>query len=118
MIAMTQTRLDFADSDRRAANPTRWEAAKQSPPVAEGFTYEPEADKERISTLQQAVIDCMTDGNWRTLAEIRNAIGKGSEAGISARIRDMRKSRCGSHIVERRRRLDKSQGLFEYRVAS
>jgi hypothetical protein len=54
----------------------------------------------------------MLDGTWRTLEGIRSTVG-GSEAGISARLRDLRKPRFGGYGVERRR---VSGGLFEYRV--
>lgn len=54
----------------------------------------------------------MKDGSWHTLPEI--AAGTGDpEASISARLRDLRKPRFGSYVVDRRRR---SQGLFEYRL--
>lgn len=54
-------------------------------------------------------------GNWRTLAEIVDAIDygqgvKASEAGVSARLRDLRKM---GYTVEKRVR---SGNLWEYRV--
>jgi hypothetical protein len=57
----------------------------------------------------------MSDGAWRTLEEIRSRVG-GSEAAISARLRDLRKDKFGGHIVESRRRGDGSRGLWEYRL--
>jgi hypothetical protein len=56
----------------------------------------------------------MADGRWRTLGEIQAACG-GSEAAVSARLRDLRKVRHQSHIVERRR---VAGGLWEYRVTT
>ncbi len=73
-----------------------------------------EEDHERLTGQLLAVHDLMADGKWRTLGEIRRTIGKGSEAGISARLRDLRKSRFGLHSVDRRRR--DNNGLFEYRM--
>jgi hypothetical protein len=54
----------------------------------------------------------MSDGVWRTLAEIKEAVG-GSEAGISARLRDARRPAVGGFIVERRRRGAPAAGLWE-----
>jgi len=48
--------------------------------------------------------------------EIRERIGGGSEAGISARLRDFRKIKFGGHKVYRRRRGEASKGLHEYRL--
>ena len=62
-----------------------------------------------------AVLDLMRDGRWRTLYEIQKATGEGSEAAISARLRDLRKARFGGYQVNRRRRGD--GGTFEYQVA-
>ena len=71
-------------------------------------------DLPRIATLQARVTDLMTDGQWRTLREIQAVTG-GSEAGISARLRDMRKPQFGGYEVDRRRRYPLS-GVWEYRV--
>jgi hypothetical protein len=81
-----------------------------------GRTYEPELDQERLSTEFWAVKRLMSDSAWRTLKEIRFAIGMGSEAGISARLRDFRKERFGSHTVNRRRRGEGKRGVFEYQL--
>jgi hypothetical protein len=54
----------------------------------------------------------MRDGRWRTLGDIRGIVG-GSEAGVSARLRDLRKKRFGGFTVERQRCPD---GLWEYRM--
>jgi hypothetical protein len=70
-------------------------------------------------TQLQAVHTIMRGGNWFTLPHLRVAVrgltGKGiSEAGLSARIRDMRKSRYYGATVERR--ATKVHGLYEYRL--
>lgn len=70
-----------------------------------------EADRERLNSQLWRVYRLMRDGGWRTLAEIARAV-EGSEAGVSARLRDLRKERFGSHGVERRR---VAGGLWEYR---
>jgi hypothetical protein len=61
-------------------------------------------------------MELMRDGKWRTLREITEAIGGGSEAGVSARLRDFRKRSFGGHVVNRRRRGAGSAGVFEYQV--
>jgi hypothetical protein len=74
-------------------------------------------DGKRIATLLGRVRGLMLGGPWRTLGEIAHALGRGSEAGISARLRDLRKDIPGGGLtVERRRRGDPKKGLYEYRV--
>ena len=84
-------------------------------PVAHDFdgdTYEPAQDKHRLNCQLRRVFDLMRDGKWRTLDVIAYQVS-GSEAAISARLRDFRKPRFGAHTVERRR---VKCGLFEYRL--
>lgn len=86
------------------------------PPVKfSGGTYSSEFDKVRLGSMLRQVFDLMRDGEWRTLADIRDEIGRGSEAGISARLRDLRKERFGEHTVEHRR-VEGEDGLWEYRL--
>lgn len=70
------------------------------------------ADHARLSGQLALVKALMADGQWRTLAEIA-AVVKGSEAGTSSRLRDLRKARFGGHTVERQR---VAGGLWQYRV--
>ena len=89
------------------------------PPVAhlDGETYESNHDFKRLTGQNLKVFNCMKDGVWRTLAEIEETLGDGhSQAGISARLRDLRKDKFGSHTVDRRRRGNASKGLHEYRL--
>lgn len=86
----------------------------QTFPVFQGATYEPKFDQERLGGQMRKVYALMRDGNWRTLREIADCVG-GSEAGVSARLRDLRKIAFGSHVVERERVGD--SGLFRYRMA-
>ena len=67
-----------------------------------GATYDPKKDKTRLTTQLAQVRHLMIDGRKRTLAQIAQLVG-GSEAGVSARLRDLRKSRHGSYIVQRAR---------------
>lgn len=77
----------------------------------DGATIEPE-DTARLSALLTRVMAFMFDGNWHTLAEIARACA-GSEASVSARLRDLRKPRFGHYTIQRRR---VHGGLFEYRL--
>jgi hypothetical protein len=85
-------------------------------PRFDGETIEHGVDTPRLGKLLRAVYDLMGDGEWRTIREITDAIGAGSEASVSARLRDLRKPEFGAHTVDRRRRGEASRGLHEYRV--
>lgn len=82
-------------------------------PVFDGATFSQELDANRLTRQLDRVKALMLDGHWHSLAEIARRVG-GSEAGVSARIRDLRKPRNGGFNVERQRVQD---GLFEYRIA-
>lgn len=84
-------------------------------PLFDGVTVDPALDQERLARLLDRVRDFMADGQWKTLAQINAACG-GTEASVSARLRDLRKGRWGAHTVERRRVGDPRAGLWEYRV--
>jgi hypothetical protein len=103
---------DFANTDRAAAN----QKSRASLPLFDGPTYEDKHDRIRLSGQLARVYNCMSDERWRSLAEIRAFIKSGSEAGISARLRDLRKKKFGSHVVEGRRRGEPSDGAWEYRL--
>ena len=83
-------------------------------------TFDARLDGPRIATLLDCVREVMAGGEWLTLGEIRRECAArgvhGSEAGISARIRDLRKPQHGGRDVERRRRGEPSNGLWEYRL--
>lgn len=81
----------------------------------DGETYEPAHDKDRLAGQLERVKRLMLDGRWRTLAAIHRIVG-GSEPGVSARLRDLRKARFGNFTVERRAAGLRNRGLFEYRV--
>ena len=78
----------------------------------DGKTYKPSRDYTRLKTQLEAVHELMTDGRWRTLDTIKGLCG-GSDASVSARLRDLRKPKYGSLVVERRHRIG---GIWEYRV--
>ena len=81
----------------------------------DGETYVPELDGARLTSQFERVRSLMLDGRWRTLAEIAGRV-RGSEAAVSARLRDFRKAKFGGHEVERRRRGNAERGLHEYRL--
>ena len=82
----------------------------------DGATFDPAKDTARLTTQMLRVCAFMTDGKWRTLREIGEAV-EAPEASVSARLRDLRKPRFGGFTVDRRRRGVEDKGLFEYRVA-
>jgi hypothetical protein len=75
-----------------------------------GETYLPQRDQVRLSGQMAAVESIMSDYMWHTLNEVATRCS-GSEAGVSARIRDLRKPKFGSRIVKKR---CNSNGLWEY----
>lgn len=78
----------------------------------DGATFEKPRDGARLNKQLTDVFKAMRDGSWRTLAQLHEITGH-PEASISARMRDLRKFRNGSHTVERRY---VKRGLFEYRL--
>ena len=78
----------------------------------DGASYNPEKDHTRLTGQLLRVFDIMKDGQWRTLAQLVGLVG-GSEAAVSARLRDLRKEKYGSHGVSR---LRIEGGLWKYRL--
>ena len=81
-------------------------------PQFSGYTFSPSQDGARLAHLLERVFALMQDGRWRTLAQIAQACG-GSEASVSARLRDFRKAQFGAHVVRHRRM---SSGLWTYQL--
>ena len=69
-------------------------------------------ESERLTRLYDRVWTYMRDGQWHTLREIAAAC-RGSETGVSARLRDFRKPQHGGHRVDVER---VSDGLWRYRL--
>lgn len=78
-----------------------------------GKTFNSALDGPRLAGQLERVKVAMLDGQWHTLGELAEVCG-GSEAGISARVRDLRKPKFGGHTVNRRR---VSGGLWQYQLA-
>ena len=91
------------------------------PVTAQGFVrfdgtdYVPSLDDVRLTGQTQRVFNLMTDGRWRTLAEISLATGD-PHASISAQLRHLRKERFGGHQVNKRSRGQREHGMFEYQL--
>ena len=86
----------------------------------DGVTYDPGKDQHRLNRQLGRVYDVLSDERWHTLKELKlrcmHLRGDGkfdSEAGISARIQDLRKIKFGRYRVDNRR-ID--GGLWEYRL--
>ena len=77
-------------------------------------TFDPTFGGTRLTTQLQRVFALMRDGEWRTVPGIRRVVG-GSEAGVSARLRDLRKFEFGPYDVQRRRVPD-TNDLWQYRL--
>lgn len=87
-----------------------------APPSFDGATYRPEHDQERLSGQLGRVLEYMLGhGGWRTIAQIASVVG-GSESGVSARLRDLRKPKFGGYRVDRKPLGGEKRGLYVYRV--
>ena len=81
----------------------------------DGRTFDEVLDKHRLNAqMRRVAVAMLRDGRWQSLHELQLATGD-PQASISARLRDLRKPRFGSHTVERRRRLH-VPGTWEYRL--
>ena len=74
-------------------------------------TLDPRVDGPRLGTLLGDVLWVFRRGGRWTLGELRDSVGHGSEAGISARIRE---ARGLGYRIEKGRRGAAELGLWEY----
>lgn len=79
----------------------------------DGDTYDPKHDLVRLTGQIQRVFDAIKDNGWYTLDEIHKATND-PHASISAQLRNLRKERFGSHVIEKRCKGNRSNGLWEY----
>ena len=79
----------------------------------DGETYEEEEDQVRLTGQLLRTWSALQGGEWFTLRELSDEV-VGSEASVSARLRDLRKKKFGSHVIDRER---VEGGLFRYRLA-
>ncbi len=78
-----------------------------------GRTYNKELDGTRLAYQLGMVRMLMSDGQWRTLAQISEAVDA-PQASVSARLRDLRKPKFGGLDVEGKR--VGVGGLWRYRI--
>ena len=78
----------------------------------DGADYQPERDYKRLNEQYQKIFDLMKDGEWRSLEEISRATGA-PPASASAQMRHARKTRFGSHTVNKKYMGD---GLYLYQL--
>lgn len=81
-----------------------------------GPAFDAELDEVRLTGLQLAIFNLMKDGVFRTHGEIKEAIGRGSENGIAAMLRSLRSKKHGHHTVNKQRRGEPTNGLWEYQL--
>ena len=80
-----------------------------------GSDYIKSIDESRLKKQYEVIKILMSDGKWRTLQEIEVKTGY-PQSSISAQLRNLRKKSFGSNIIDKRRRGDRSIGLFEYKL--
>ena len=81
----------------------------------DGKTYNKGLDLKRLSTQLERVRTLMIDGQFRGLFDIVDMCG-GTTASISARLRDLRKAKFGSYVVNKRRVGEGKSGYYEYQL--
>ena len=81
-------------------------------PYFDGHTYHAPRDQARLSGQLYAVSMILADYQWHTLEELADKTGA-SVASVSARIRDLRKTRFGGRTIDRKYF---SNGLWRYRL--
>jgi hypothetical protein len=82
--------------------------------VFDGKTFDFLKDSPRLTSLLHKVLDYLKDGQYHSLHDIQVHCG-GTECSVSARLRDLRKIKFGSHHIEAKR---EEGGLWTYRLNS
>lgn len=83
-------------------------------PHFDGMTYDAVRDHVRLTGQLAQVSQVLSDRQWHTLSDIAERVS-GSQAGVSARIRDLRKPKFGRHEIDREY---VSAGLWRYRMVA
>jgi hypothetical protein len=91
-------------------------------PAFGGDTFEEKRDGAALKHQIDVVRSLLLGGGWYTIAELtarfKERTGKlATEASISARIRDLRKTEHGSYNIERRARAPHKR-LYEYHLGA
>lgn len=82
--------------------------------VRDGTTFHMERDGPRLASQHHRVLARLRDGRWHTLGELA-AYTHDPEASVSARIRDLRKAKFGSHVIQREY---VQRGLWKYKLVT
>ena len=90
------------------------QAENVGPADFSGSDYDKDLDFPRLKGQMLRIYACLLPGEWWTLREIEEETGD-PQASISAQIRNLRKEKFGSHVVERRRNFF-SAGTWEYQI--
>lgn len=83
--------------------------------VFDGSDYTPCFDEERLTGQFKRIFTLMKDGKFRTLSEIASVTGD-HEASVSAQLRHAKKPRFGGHTLNKQRRGEPKNGLWEYQL--
>jgi hypothetical protein len=75
-------------------------------------TWDEDRDGSRIARQRARIWKQMFSGNWKTIYELSVATGDPHQS-VSARLRDLRKTKYGAHTVDRRYQ---AEGVWEYRL--
>ena len=112
----TAAPLLFADESRELTEVARETLGATSLRFA-GPDYVPKHDQVRLTKKLLLVFELMSDEKFRTINEIYDALdGQVAHTTISANLRHLKKEEFGSHGMNKRRRGDESNGVFEYQI--
>ena len=102
------THVDYQQWKKNVERKTKIEIA------FDGETYDEDFDYRRLKTSLEKIKHIMSHpkDQWWTLFELAKLTGS-SEAGASARVRDLRKEKNGGHTIESARGRN---GLWKYRM--
>lgn len=109
--------IDIDSLIREKPEPIRFSAVirvQNEEPTFDGKTFDQQRDGKRLGSQLDSVKALMLDGKWHQLPELVNRCG-GTEASVSARLRDLRKEKFGGYTIDRRY---VKHGIFEYRLCS
>lgn len=110
-MASTEQRSLF---DLVNARVPRKDVNKLGSAIVNGPTLVDEWEGKRLAGQLGRVFEYMKDGQWRTLSQITLVCAPGTEAAMSARLRDIRNKQ--GHTVNRRRVGNPKDGAYEYQV--
>ena len=111
--------LKFINSDEiqtlNGMKDCKWNPMGNSKTHFDGSDIVAEFDHDRLSRQIKIIYDLMIKGRWHTLAGIAYITGF-PESSISANLRHLRKPKMGAHTVNKRRKGEPKNGLWEYQL--